>query len=147
MLLEPQIEVKTMEPETLWAVYPPPYQGEDDGRVVWGARFRGSIGNEMDLRNFPIDSDSVHITGPKNATMDKVMLVVDPKKHRRCPRRRRRSARRPHQICVPHRVAVRRAVRARLIWITDRALLRNAEFIVIVHRNFMFQSVPLLKEK
>ena len=72
--------------ETLWAVYPPPYQGVEDGRVVWGARYRGCISNEIDLHCFPIDSDSVHITvGPKNATTDKVVLRIDPKKHRYSP--------------------------------------------------------------
>ena len=139
----PQIEVNNnVSLKTLWAVYPPPYQGEGDGRVVWGARFRGSIGNEMDLRNFPIDSDSVHITvGPKNATMDKVMLVVDPKKHRCSPfdddvdrpgDRIKSVSLTEWQCDVP---CVRRGLSGPT---GSGSYYVNVEFIVIVHRNFMF---------
>jgi len=69
--------------ETLWSVYPPPYQGVEEGRVVWGARYRGAIHNDMDLHAFPLDSDSIHITiGPKDLTSKDVVMKVDPKKVR-----------------------------------------------------------------
>ena len=46
----PQIEVNNdINLETLWSVYPPQYQGVEEGRVIWGARYRGNISNDMDL--------------------------------------------------------------------------------------------------
>ena len=46
----PKLEVNNdVNLETLWSVFPPAYQGVDEGRVVWGARYRGAISNDMDL--------------------------------------------------------------------------------------------------
>ena len=46
----PKLEVNNdVNLETLWSVFPPAYQGVEEGRVVWGARYRGAISNDMDL--------------------------------------------------------------------------------------------------
>ena len=38
----PEVEVNNnISLETLWEVFPEQYQGVADGRVVWGARYRG----------------------------------------------------------------------------------------------------------
>lgn len=63
----PKLEVNNdVNLETLWDVFPPAYQGVEEGRVVWGARYRGAISNYMDLHQFPLDSDDILIrVGPK----------------------------------------------------------------------------------
>ena len=63
----PKIEVNNnVSLETLWSLYPPGYQGVEEGKVIWGARYRGCISNDMDLSMFPLDSDSISISiGPK----------------------------------------------------------------------------------
>ena len=139
----PEIEVNNnVNLSTLWAVYPPAYQGVEDGRVIWGARYRGCISNEMDLHSFPIDSDSIHITvGPKNATEDKVVLKVDPKKHRSSPfdddvdrnGDRIKSSSLTEWTCdVPFVIQGLSGPTG------SGSYYSNVEFVVIVHRNFMF---------
>ena len=40
----PKLEVNNdVNLETLWSVFPPAYQGVEEGRVVWGARYRGAL--------------------------------------------------------------------------------------------------------
>jgi hypothetical protein len=139
----PEVEVNNnVNLEVLWAVYPAPYQGVEDGRVVWGARYRGAISNEMDLHCFPIDSDSVHVTvGPKNATTDKVMLRIDPKKHRYSPFDANvdRPGDRIKSVSLTEWMCDVPFVRRGLSGPTGSgSYYSNVEFIVIVHRNFMF---------
>ena len=54
----PEIEVNNnVSLETLWEVYPPQYQGVEEGKVIFGARYRGGVSNDMTLEMFPLDSD------------------------------------------------------------------------------------------
>ena len=68
--------------ETLWSIFPPQYQDQATGRVIYGCRYRGTISNAMDLSMFPLDSDYFCIkVGPKSETTKTVQLKIDPKKH------------------------------------------------------------------
>ena len=79
----PKLEVNNnVSLETLWCMYPPAHQGVETGTVIWGARYRGCISNDMDLAMFPLDSDSIAISvGPKDETNDKAIIKIDEKKH------------------------------------------------------------------
>jgi hypothetical protein len=83
VLWNPKIEINNnVSLETLWSMYPAAHQGVEEGRVIWGARYRGAISNDMDLTMFPLDSDAISISiGPKDETVDKCVLRIDPKKH------------------------------------------------------------------
>mmetsp|Transcript_17245 Transcript_17245/g.34577 ORF Transcript_17245/g.34577 Transcript_17245/m.34577 type:complete len:396 (-) Transcript_17245:91-1278(-) len=51
----------------------------ETGEVKYSQRYRGLISNEMDLRNFPFDSDVIGIAmGPKFYKEDKVIFEHDP---------------------------------------------------------------------
>ena len=79
----PEVEVNNnVSLESLWEVFPEQYQSAENGTVVWGARYRGGVANDMDLCMFPLDSDHFCVKiGPKSCTIDQVRLRIDPKKH------------------------------------------------------------------
>jgi hypothetical protein len=139
----PEIEVNNnVNLVTLWSVFPPPYQGVEEGKVVFGARYRGSISNQMELHNFPLDSDSVHINvGPKNLTVDQCTLRIDPAKHRTSALDEKldRPGDRIKSMTLSEWGVDVPFVRRGLSGPTGSGnYYCNVEFVFIVHRNFMY---------
>lgn len=90
----------------------------------------------MDLAMFPLDSDSISINiGPKDETIDKVVLKIDPAKHgfEGAPGDRiKKSNLAEWAVDVP-------CVRAGLSGPTGSGnYYSNVEFCIMVHRNFMY---------
>jgi len=139
----PKLEVNNnVSLETLWSLYPPVHQNPETGFVIWGARYRGSISNEMDLAMFPLDSDGISISvGPKDETNDKCVIKIDPKKHGfpDAPGDRiKKSNLAEWSVDVP-------SVRLGLSGPTGSGnFYSNIEFCIMVHRNFMYYMWKVL---
>lgn len=133
----PRLEVNNnVSLETLWSLFPPQHQGVSEGLVIWGARYRGCISNDMDLKMFPLDSDSISISvGPKDETVDKCILKIDPKKHgfeNAQGDRIKKSNVAEWTVDVPD-------VRLGLSGPTGSGnYYSNIEFCIMVHRNFLY---------
>ena len=73
---------RASHPTTAIILMHPSSLHSSSSKVIWGVRYRGCISNDMDLAFFPLDSDSISINiGPKDETVDKVILKIDPAKH------------------------------------------------------------------
>ena len=110
--------------------------------MIWGARYRGCISNDMDLAMFPLDSDAISISvGPKDETSDKAIIRIDPAKHgfEDAPGDRiKKSNLAEWTVDVP-------SVRLGLSGPTGSGnFYSNVEFCIMVHRNFLYYMWKVL---